>query len=83
MTSRGISDIYDIYMTVIGVIKLVCSVLCVYELSHLNSFIHQYIIIPSRVSGRGYKIGPVCVCVCQLVSTLTAELFDLRMQNEQ
>ena len=20
--------------------------------------------IPSRVSGRGYKIGPVCVCVC-------------------
>ncbi len=41
-------------------------------------------IIPSRVSGRGYKIGPVCVCVsvcvcvCQLVSALTAEPFDLR-----
>ncbi len=21
-------------------------------------------IFPSRVSGRGYKIGPVCLCVC-------------------
>ncbi len=21
-------------------------------------------LIPSRVSGQGYKIGPVCVCVC-------------------
>ncbi len=25
--------------------------------------------IPSSVSGRGYKIGPVCLSVCVLVST--------------
>ncbi len=35
----------------------------------------------SRVSGRGYRIGAVflcvCVCVCVSVSTLTAEPFDL------
>ncbi len=39
--------------------------------------------IPSRVSGRGYKIGPVCpsVCVCLLVSSLTAEPFGLGPQN--
>ncbi len=41
--------------------------------------------IPSRVSGRGYKIGPVrlcvCVCVCSSVSTLMAEPFDIRAQN--
>ena len=40
---------------------------------------------PSRVSGRGYKIGPVCLCVCLcvrlLVSALTAKPFDLRSQN--
>ncbi len=35
----------------------------------------------SRVSGRGYKNGAVCVCVCQSVSTLTAELFDVRSPN--
>ena len=38
--------------------------------------------IPSRVSGRGYKIGPVClfIClfVCPSVSALTAEPFELR-----
>ncbi len=34
--------------------------------------------IPSRVRGRGYKIGPVCVCVCPSVSALTAEPFELR-----
>ncbi len=25
-------------------------------------------IFPSRVSGRGYNIGPVCLCVCPSVS---------------
>ncbi len=39
-------------------------------------------LIPSRVSGRGYKIGPVCLCVCvsvcHLVGALTAELFDVQ-----
>ncbi len=24
----------------------------------------RMVIFPSRVSGRGYKIGPVCLCVC-------------------
>ncbi len=42
-------------------------------------------LIPSRVSGRGYKIGPVClsvcVCVCASVSSLTAEPFDVRTRN--
>ncbi len=42
-------------------------------------------VVPSRVSGRGYKIGPVClsVCpsVCQLFSALTGEPFDVRTQN--
>ncbi len=37
-------------------------------------------IITSRVSGRGYRIGAmflcVYVCVCLSVSTLTAEPFD-------
>ncbi len=28
----------------------------------------------SRVSGRGHRIGAVCVCVCLSVSTLTAEM---------
>ncbi len=41
--------------------------------------------IPSRVSGRGYKIGPVCLCVrpcvCLLVSALTAEPFDIQTRN--
>ena len=41
--------------------------------------------IPSRVSGRGYKIGPFCVsvylCDCQLVNALTAELFDVGTRN--
>ncbi len=33
----------------------------------------------SRVSGRGHRIGAVCVCVCVCLSvrTLTTELFDL------
>ncbi len=38
-------------------------------------------IFPSLVSGRGYKISPVCLCVCLLVSALTAEPFDIRTQN--
>ncbi len=41
-------------------------------LKQLENFEHpnivRYVIIPSRVSGRGYKIGPVCVCVCLSVS---------------
>ncbi len=45
----------------------------------------QIIIIPSRVSGRGYKIGPVCVSVCLSVclsvTTLKAEPFDAVTQN--
>ena len=38
---------------------------------------HPLLFIPSRVSGRGYKIGPVCL----LVSTLTAELLEVRTHN--
>ncbi len=42
-------------------------------------------IFPSRVSGRGYKIGPVCLCVCAPVclcvclsfSALTVEPVDV------
>ncbi len=30
----------------------------------LSSRTPSHPIFPSRVSGRGYKIGPVCVCVC-------------------
>ena len=36
---------------------------------------------PSRVSCRGYKIGPVCVSVCLLVSALTVEPFELQTWN--
>ncbi len=28
-------------------------------------------IFPSCISGRGYKIGPVCVCVCVRLSALS------------
>ncbi len=39
-------------------------------------------IFPARVSGRGYKIGPVCVYVCVYVCllfiALTAEPLDLQ-----
>ncbi len=46
---------------------------------------HHLMVFPSRVSGRGYKIGPVCVCVsvsvCLLVSALTAEPFDIQTRN--
>ena len=42
-------------------------------------------LITSRVSGRGYRNGAVCVsvclCVCQLVSTLTAERIDILSRN--
>ncbi len=38
-----------------------------------------YAVIPSCVSGRGYKIGPVCqfvrLSVCLSVSALTTELY--------
>ncbi len=33
-----------------------------------------YHIFPSRVSGQGYKIGLVRLCVCLSVSTLLAEM---------
>ncbi len=47
-------------------------------------------LIPSRVSGRGYKIGPVCLCVCvsvclcvcQLLSSLTTEKFGARVDHD-
>ncbi len=48
---------------------------------------HLPVIFPSRVSGRGYQIGAIClsvcrcVCVCASVSSLTSEPFDLRTQN--
>ncbi len=38
----------------------------------------QNMIFTSRVSGRGHRIGAVCVCVCVSVNTLTAKPFDLR-----
>ncbi len=38
-------------------------------------------VIPSRISGRNYKIGPVCLCVCLLVSALTTGPFKLRTLN--
>ncbi len=41
-------------------------------------------VFTSRVSGRGYNIGPVCpsvcLCVCLSFSSLTPELFDVRTQ---
>ncbi len=39
------------------------------------------IFITSRVSGRGNKIGPVFLSVRLLVSTLTAEPFEVRISN--
>ena len=47
----------------------------------VNFLYLQQTIIPSRVSSRGYKIGPVCVSVCVSVNALTAEPFDIRIQN--
>ncbi len=40
-------------------------------------------LIPSHVSGQGYKTGPipVHVCVRLLVSALLAELFDMRIRK--
>ena len=44
------------------------------------------VLITSRVSGRGYRIGPVrlsvcvCVCVCVSVSSLATEPLNLRTQ---
>ncbi len=32
------------------------------------NYVSSALFIPSRISGRGYKIGPVCVCVCVCVS---------------
>ena len=34
------------------------------------------LVVPSRVSGRGYKIGPVCVSVCLSVC-LSVTIIDL------
>ncbi len=39
------------------------------------------LVFPSCVSGRGYGIGPVRVCMCLSVSTLMAEQFDMQTQN--
>ncbi len=50
-----------------------------YVLDSLFSVVCKcYFVITSRVSGRGYRIGAVFLCVCVSVSTLTAEPFDLR-----
>ena len=35
-------------------------------------------LVPSRVSGRGYKIGPVCAFVYLPVSALLVEPFDVQ-----
>ncbi len=35
-----------------------------------------WLFIPSLVSGLGYKIGPVCLCVCVHMS-LNAKSFDV------
>ena len=48
-----------------------------------------YMLFTSRVSGRGYRNGAVCVsvcvcecvCVCVFVSALTAESFDIWSPN--
>ncbi len=47
---------------------------------HHSLTVLKHNIFPSRVSGRGYKIGPVCVCVCVCpsVSALTDEPFEIR-----
>ena len=37
--------------------------------------------VTSPISGRGNRIGPVCVSVCQLVSTVMAEPFEVRTPN--
>ncbi len=34
------------------------------EVPELLVYYDQRLLFPSRVSGRGYKIGPVCLCVC-------------------
>ena len=51
--------------------------------AHVNVKLHFF--IPSRVSGRGYKIGPVCVRVCVhvrlLVSALTDEPIAVQTHN--
>ncbi len=36
-----------------------------------------YVIFPSRISGKGYKIGPM-TCVCLLISTLLDDRFDMQ-----
>ncbi len=38
-------------------------------------------LFPSSVSVRGYKIGPVCLCVCPSVSALMVEPFELRTRK--
>ena len=55
------------------------------ERSACISFRKDLYVITSRVSCRSYKNGPVrlcvCVCVCPSVSTLTAEPFDIWLQD--
>ncbi len=42
---------------------------------------NQHTLFTSRVSGRGHRIGAVCVCVCVSVCALTTEPFDVRTRN--
>ena len=42
---------------------------------------HLSILFTSRVSGQGYRNGPVCVCVCPCVNTLVAEALHLWSRN--
>ncbi len=52
-----------------------------FDIFATNPCMYKFV-IPSRVSGRGYKIGPVCLCVCACVclsvSALTLEPFKPR-----
>ncbi len=48
----------------------VLKITCTYYDYHIIlsfSFSHMYSVIPSCVSGRGYRISPVSVCVCVCV----------------
>ena len=59
------------------------SIVCLYKGTQTANLqcIQNILIFPFRVSGGGYKIGLVCLCVRLLVSTPMAELFDIQTQN--